>query len=577
MEVLWRLLHSIVRYTAHAVAGSFCPLCRNVKYVTPVKPCFNYNGLDVLRDDKTAEREQNMLIGIPNDTARQALVAATPDTVVKLVKLGYDVCIETGAGAAASYFDDAYRAAGAHVVNAASAWGADIVLALDAPAPDSLSALRSGSTLICRMNPGANPQLVDALAARNITGLAMDAIPRLSRAQSMDVRSSMMNIAGYRAVVEAASAFGRTFGGQVTAAGKTNPARVYVIGVGVAGLAAIGQAVAMGAEVFATDVRADVADQVESLGATFVEIPVKQESADGYARPLTDEEQAQVLDVYAEQAAKSDIVITTAAVPGRAAPLLLTKAAVASMKPGSIVVDMGASELGGNCELSAPGKRVRLNNGVTILGPTDLPASMPAQASQLYGQNIVNFLKLCTPGKDGVLELDLDDDVVRGVTVALDGQVMWPPPPIAVSAAPTKTIVTDSADTEGAADEDAAPDMLDRLAKHWWQVAAAALLCALVLAAPASMTVHFTVFALACVVGFYVITAVEHKLHTPLMSETNAISGIIIVGAIVQMATSANPLVMALSFIAAAIAAINIFGGFLVTARMLKMFEGSSE
>ena len=514
-----------------------------------------------------------VIIGIPNDCARQSLAAATPDTVAKLRKLGYDVCVEAGLGAHAQYFDEAYANAGAQVVDRATAFGADIVLALDLPEARDLDRMRPGSTLICRMNPFGNPDVADDFAARNITALAMDAIPRLSRAQSMDVRSSMMNVGGYRAVIEAAAEFGRTFGGQVTAAGKTNPARVYVIGVGVAGLAAIGQAASMGAEVFATDVRADVADQVESLGATFVEIPVKQESKDGYARPLTEEEQAQVLQVYADQAALSDIVITTAAVPGRAAPLLLTQDAIARMKPGSVVVDMGASELGGNCAVSQPDARVTTSNGVTILGPTDLPGFMPAQASQLYGQNIVNFLKLCTPGKDGMLVLDQEDDVVRGVTVAIDGEGTWPPPPVSVSAAPAQTKAVQA---EGA-DDVLEPDGASAVRKHWWKVLAAAVLAALVVLAPASMTVHFTVFALACVVGFYVITAVEHKLHTPLMSETNAISGIIIIGALLQLAQSQSPIVTAAAFIAAAIAAINIFGGFYVTARMLKMFEGSSE
>ena len=548
-----------------------------------------------------------MIIGIPNDCVRQPLAAATPDTVAKLIKLGYDVRVEAGAGAAASYYDTAYEEAGASVVEREAAFDADIVLALDTPAAVDLDSMHAGAVLICRMNPFGNPEIADDFAARKITALAMDAIPRLSRAQSMDVRSSMMNIGGYRAVIEAASAFGRTFGGQVTAAGKTNPARVYVIGVGVAGLAAIGQAASMGAEVFATDVRADVADQVESLGATFVEIPVKQESANGYARPLTEEEQAQVLQVYADQAAKSDIVITTAAVPGRAAPLLLTEKAVAGMQPGSVVVDMGASPLGGNCALSRPDARVLTENGVIILGPTDLPSTMPAQASQLYGQNIVNFLKLCTPAKDGKLELNQEDDVVRGVTVALDGESTWPPPEISVSA-PAKTDDKDAASKEGEAKKgpslegaaESAPgggikagqgvvaqkdsskalsasSGIGGIARHWWKVLAAAVLATLVLLAPASMTVHFTVFALACVVGFYVITAVEHKLHTPLMSETNAISGIIIVGAILQIALQDNIIVSILAFIAATIAAINIFGGFYVTARMLKMFEGSSE
>ena len=509
-----------------------------------------------------------MIIGIPNE-AGQALVAATPDTVGKLRKLGYEVVVEAGAGLSASYPDAAYEAAGARLASAEEVWAADIVCAVDEPAPGRLALMREGAALVCRMNPAGNGWLLQELADRGITGLAMDAVPRLSRAQSMDVRSSMMNIAGYRAVIEAAGAFGRTFGGQVTAAGKTNPARVYVIGVGVAGLAAIGQAVAMGAEVYATDVRAEVADQVESLGATFVEIPVKQQSKDGYARALTDEEQAQVLAVYAEQVAQSDVVITTAQVPGREPPLLLTAAATRAMRPGSVVVDMGASELGGNCALSKPGKRVVTRGGVVVLGPTDLAASMPAQASQLYGQNIVNFMKLATPGKDGVLVLDQQDDIVRGVTVSLDGQVAWPPPPVSVSAAP--------APAQASAAQPAPEPEKSPVRRHWWKVAAAALLCALVLAAPASMTVHFTVFALACVVGFYVITAVEHKLHTPLMSETNAISGIIIVGAILQIAQAASPVVAVLSFVAAAIAAINIFGGFLVTARMLKMFEGSSE
>ncbi|MBQ9020510.1 MAG: Re/Si-specific NAD(P)(+) transhydrogenase subunit alpha [Eggerthellaceae bacterium] len=533
-----------------------------------------------------------MIIGIPNDCVRQPLAAATPDTVAKLVKLGYDVRVEAGAGAAASYFDAAFEAAGATVVNRESALDADIVLALDTPAAADLDHMHAGSVLICRMNPFGQPDIADDFAKRKITALAMDAIPRLSRAQSMDVRSSMMNIGGYRAVIEAASAFGRTFGGQVTAAGKTKPARVYVIGVGVAGLAAIGQAASMGAEVFATDVRADVADQVESLGATFVEIPVKQESANGYARPLTEEEQAQVLQVYADQAAKSDIVITTAAVPGRAAPLLLSEEAVAGMQPGSVIVDMGASSLGGNCALSRPDARVLTENGVIILGPTDLPATMPAQASQLYGQNIVNFLKLCTPAKDGKLELNQEDDVVRGVTVALDGTSTWPPPEISVSA-PSQKTASEAGGAKGEPDADASGNVdaalkggeakmgqvaqASPVRKYWWKVLAAAVLAALVLLAPASMTVHFTVFALACVVGFYVITAVEHKLHTPLMSETNAISGIIIVGAILQMALQGNVLVSILSFIAASIAAINIFGGFYVTARMLKMFEGSSE
>ena len=525
-----------------------------------------------------------MIIGIPREAEGQPLVAATPETAAKLRKLGYEVVIQTGAGERAHYYDAAYEAQGVRIVSAEEAWGADVVLHLDYPEPSELDRIRKGATLICRMNPQGEPHRVEDLARRNITGLAMDAIPRLSRAQSMDVRSSMMSIAGYRAVIVAAEAFERTFAGQVTAAGKTRPARVYVIGVGVAGLAAIGQASAMGAEVFATDVRSTVADEVKSLGATFVEIPVKQQSADGYARPLTEDEQRQVLAVYAEQAAASDVVITTAQVPGRAAPLLLTADAVAAMKPGSVVVDMGASELGGNCALSEPERTVVTEGGVTILGPTNLPASMATQASQLYGQNLVNFLKLATPKRDGKLSLDLDDAIVRGVTVAADGQIMWPPPPVSVSAAKPAAAVAEKAAGEsvGVASDAAVAAAAtgagkSLFAKWWWKALLALIAVALVVGAPEAMAAHFVVFALACVVGFYVITGVSHSLHTPLMSVTNAISGIIIVGAILQVASTDNPVIFALSCVAMAIAAINVFGGFSVTNRMLKMFDKSSE
>ncbi len=519
-----------------------------------------------------------MLIGIPKEAEGQALVSAAPDGAAKLAKLGYDVCIESGAGVLASYNDYAYdnEEVGAKVVSREEAWAADIVLHLDMPSDEELGLMKEGATLICRMNPFGNPDVADKLAARKITGLAMDAIPRISRAQSMDVRSSMMNIGGYRAVIEAANVFGRTFGGQVTAAGKSRPARVYVIGVGVAGLAAIGQARAMGAEVFATDVRADVADQVESLGATFVEIPVKQESADGYAKPLTEEEQQLVLQVYAEQAALSDIVITTAAVPGRKAPLLVTADAVAGMRSGSVIVDMGASALGGNCELSRVGEIVHTDNGVAIVGYDDLPSRLPRYASQLYGQNIVNFLKLATPEKDGQLQLNMDDEVQRGVTVTLGCENMWPPPAVKVSAAPKKEPEPEKPEPEF--------DLISGTGKEermirgmWWKATLGVIAAALVVAAPESMTGHFFVFVLACVIGFYVITSVTHTLHTPLMSVTNAVSGIIVVGAVLQIAATDNIAVIVMAFIAIAIASINIFGGFLVTNRMLKMFERSSK
>ena len=512
-----------------------------------------------------------MRIGIPKEPYEaQTLVSASPDTVGKLMKLGYDVCVESGAGVAASYFDDAYEAVGASIVSKEEAWGSDIVTCLDMPTDVELALMKRGSVLIARLSPWGNDELINRFHEMGITALAMDAVPRISRAQALDVRSSMMNVAGYRAVIEAANEFGRTFTGQVTAAGKTQPAKVYVIGVGVAGLAAIGTAGSMGAQVSATDVRPEVADQVESLGGTFVEIPVKQQSSDGYAKALDEEQQKLTLAVYTEQAAANDIVITTAAVPGRPAPLLITAEAVAGMKPGSIVVDMGASPLGGNCELSKPGEVVVTENGVKVIGYTDLPSRMPGQASQLFGQNIVNFLKLATPAKDGVLSLDMDDEVQRGVAVTLDGDIMWPPPPVKVSAAPAAPAAAEAAEPEPEPEKSA-------FQKHWWKVLLGILAVALIVGAPPAMANHFIVFMLACVVGFYVITNVTHSLHTPLMSETNAISGIIIAGALLQVVNFDNPVVVVLAFVAMTIASINIFGGFLVTDRMLKMFERSSE
>ncbi len=519
-----------------------------------------------------------MKIGIPKEPRQgQTLVAASPDTVGKLIKLGYDVCVESGAGERADYFDDQYADAGARIVPAEQAWGADIVVCLDTPPAEQLALVKRGATLIARMNPWGNDQLVATFEDMGITALAMDAVPRISRAQSLDVRSSMMNVAGYRAVIEAANEFGRTFTGQVTAAGKTQPAKVYVIGVGVAGLAAIGTAGSMGAVVSATDVRPEVADQVESLGGTFVEIPVKQESADGYAKALDEEQQKLTLAVYTEQAAKNDIVITTAQVPGRPAPLLITAEAVAGMKPGSVIVDMGASALGGNCELSRAGEVVRTDNGVTIIGYDDLPSRMPGQASQLFGQNIVNFLKLATPGKDGQLALNMDDEVQRGVTVTLDGEGMWPPPEVKVSAAPKKDEPAKAQQGEESTEASDAGAGKRGVGGLWWKVLLGVAAVALIVAAPEAMAGHFFVFVLACVIGFYVITGVSHTLHTPLMSVTNAISGIIIVGALLQAASAGDVAVLAMATIATIIAAINIFGGFLVTHRMLKMFERSSE
>lgn len=521
-----------------------------------------------------------MLIGVPKEPhERQTIVAATPDTAAKLIKLGFDVCVEAGAGTRASYPDAQYEQAGARITNAEEVWGADIVICLDVPPASALDQMKPGAILISRLNPGANPELLEGLKARNITALSMDAVPRISRAQSMDVRSSMANVGGYRAVIEAASAFGRLLAGQVTAAGKINPAQVYVIGAGVAGLAAIGIANSMGAVVSATDVRSDVADQVESLGATFVEIPVKQESSDGYAKEMTQDQQDLVLQVYANQAAKSDIIITTAQIPGRPSPLLLTKEAVLGMKPGSVIVDMGASAKGSNCELTEPGKVITTENGVTIIGYEDLPSRLPGQASQLYGQNIVNFFKLATPEKQGQLVLNQDDEVIRGVTVVLDGAITWPPPPTKVSATPKpKPAEATGAETADAAASATQAGSTPQPAwkRWWWKIALGVVAVSLIWLAPLEMANHFVVFACACVIGFYVITNVTHTLHTPLMSVTNAISGIIILGALLQIGSD-NILITILSFIAIVIASINIFGGFLVTHRMLKMFQRSTE
>lgn len=510
-----------------------------------------------------------MRIGVPRESGDQTLVAATPDTAGKLIKLGYEVVVEHDAGARASFPDSLYESAGARIVSTEEAWAADIVTALDAPGPDRLDLMKHGATLIARMAPGRNPDILEALSSRGITGLAMDMVPRISRAQSMDVLSSLANVAGYRAVIEAAHHFGRLFSGQVTAAGKVAPANVYVIGAGVAGLAAIGTANSMGAIVRATDVRPETAEQVESMGADFVAIPVaSQESTDGYAKEMGQEQAAAAEKLYAEQAAVADIIITTAAIPGRRSPVLLTEEAVAGMKPGSVVVDMGAAN-GGNVVGSRPDEVVVTANGVTIIGYAELAARLPGQSSQLYGQNIFNFFKLTTPDKDGLLHLDLDDEIVRQMLVTLDDQVMFPPPPVKVSAAPAPAPAPAQAEVAPEA-----PKEKSWIAKHWWKLAAGALFIWLILSAPPGSTTHFMVFALAVVIGFYVITAVTHALHTPLMSVTNAISGIIVVGALLQVGSD-NVAVQILSFIAIAVASINIFGGFLVTERMLKMFHRS--
>lgn len=512
-----------------------------------------------------------MRIGVPSQGPEQPLVAATPDTVAKLKTLGYDVVVETGAGALSRYPDYQYEEAGATIVDRAAALGADIVLALDEPTGGDIDGFHPETVVISRLAPGRHPDLVEELAKRGVTALAMDTVPRISRAQAMDVLSSQANVAGYRAVIEAANEFGRLFTGQVTAAGKMPPAKVYVIGAGVAGLAAIGTANSMGAEVFATDVRPEVAEQVESMGARFVPLPeIKQESSDGYARALTKEELQAANTVYAKQSAESDIIITTANIPGRTSPILLDDAAIAAMKPGTVIVDMAAGN-GGNTTQTVAGQRVVTPNGVIVIGWTDLAGRLPTQSSQLYAQNIVNLLKLMTPGKDGQLVMDMEDEIVRTITVTLKGDILFPPPPITVSAAAPSAAEDPLVVAQRAADEERAAAKKKRF-RTLGSFSAALLGIALVLATPASALDHYVVFALAVVVGFYVITGVSHSLHTPLMSVTNAISGIILVGAITQIG-SENMAGTILSFVAIMLASINIFGGFRVTDRMLNMFQ----
>lgn len=503
-------------------------------------------------------------IGIVSEQMGEARVAATPLTVASIIALGYEVVVESGAGAAASFPDSAFAAAGATVVDSAEAWASSIVLKVNAPTDAEIARLSDGATIVGLLSPALRPDLVEALATRGITALAMDAVPRISRAQSMDVLSSMANIAGYRAVVEAAHEFGRFFTGQVTAAGKVPPAKVLVAGAGIAGLAAIGAASSLGAIVRATDPRPEVADQVASIGGEYIPVDVAiEKSTDGYAKATSEAYDRRAAEIYTEQAADVDIIITTALIPGRPAPRLITASDVSGMKPGSVIVDMAAAQ-GGNVEGSVAGERLVTDNGVIILGYTDLPGRLPQQASQLFSTNLVNLLKLLTPGKDGNLVLDFDDVVQRTVTVVRDGEVTWPPPPVRVSAAPQKAPVEASV---------AAPKKTLSVGARTGLVvggiAALFLICAF---APPPLPYHFLVLTLAIVVGFYVIGNVAHALHTPLMSVTNAISGIIIVGAMVQIAAS-NLTVQILAAVAVLLASINIFGGFAVTRRMLAMFQ----
>ncbi|SDX07859.1 NAD(P) transhydrogenase subunit alpha [Albimonas donghaensis] len=523
-----------------------------------------------------------MKIGAPKEIfAGEKRVALTPESAKRLQKLGYECLVEAGAGEAASLTDEAYRDAGVTVVgSAAELWDqADIIVKVRGPEESEVEAAPEGKLLISFIWPAQNPELLDKLNAKKLTVIAMDMVPRISRAQKMDALSSMANIGGYRAVVEAANNFGRFFTGQITAAGKVPPAKVMVIGAGVAGLAAIGAAQALGAVVRAFDVRPEVAEQIESMGAEFLFLDF-EDSQDGagtggYAAPSSPEFREKQLELFRAQAPEVDIVITTALIPGRPAPKLWLEDMVAMMKPGSVVVDL-AAERGGNCDLTVPDEKIVSENGVTVIGYTDFPSRMATQSSNLYGTNIAHMLFDLTPEKDGQPNVDMEDDVIRGATVVHGGEITFPPPPPkvkAIAAAAPKEKVKEPTAEEKRAAETAAFKKQTKSQVTLLAVGAA-LLLGVGLVAPASFMQHFIVFVLSVFVGFQVIWGVAHSLHTPLMAVTNAISSIIILGALMQIG-SGSWLVILLSALSIFMAGINIFGGFLVTRRMLAMFQKS--
>lgn len=509
-----------------------------------------------------------MRIGVPKEVfAGERRVATTPEAAQQLQKLGYTVAIESGAGDAAKLRDQDYRDAGVDIVESAEAlWkGADIILKVRAPEEHEIGWLKAGQTLISFLAPAQNPELLQQLADKNITALAMESIPRLSRSQKMDALSSMANIGGYRAIVEAAQHFGRFFTGQITAAGKVPPAKVLVIGAGVAGLAAIGTAKSMGAIVRAFDTRPEVKEQVESMDAEFLMLEFEEDGSGdgGYAKTMSKEFIDAEMALFAQQAEEVDIIVTTALIPGKPAPELITEDMVKSMREGSVIVDLAAA-MGGNCKLCEADKVV-VKHGVTIIGYTDLPSRLPTQSSQLYATNLRHLLSDMTPDKNGEPVVNFDDDVIRGATVVKDGDITFPPPPIQVSAAPKPK-------PEPAVSEPVADKPPSKI-KPWLPFIIGGLaLWGLGSVAPPSFTAHFTVFVLACFVGYMVIWNVTPSLHTPLMSVTNAISSIIIIGALLQI-SAPDPWVMWLAAIAVLITSINICGGFAVTQRMLDMFR----
>jgi len=509
-----------------------------------------------------------MRIGVPRERyAGEKRVATTPDVASQLIKLGFDIAVESDAGAAANFSDASYEAAGCTIDTMDGIWSnSDIILKVRGPEDDEADRLKSGQTLISFLWPAQNPELLKKLTERGVTAMAMDSVPRISRAQKVDALSSMANIAGYRAVVEAAQHFGRFFTGQITAAGKVMPAKVLVIGAGVAGLAAIGAAKSMGAIVRSFDTRPEVKEQIESMDAEFLMLDFEDEDGSGeggYAKVMSDEFIAAEMALFAEQAKDVDIVITTALIPGRPAPKLWTAEMVESMKDGSVIVDL-AAEQGGNCELTEPGEVV-IHHGVTLIGYTDMPSRLAAQSSQLYATNLRHLLTDLTPEKDGQINVDMEDEVFRGATVCKDGETTWPPPAPTLSAAPAKAKPAPAPVVKEEKKKSVAGPIIG-------MVIAGLALLGLGAVAPASFMAHFTVFVLACFVGYMVIWNVTAALHTPLMSVTNAISSIIVIGALLQI-SSETELIKWIAVATVAITSVNIFGGFAVTRRMLEMFR----
>jgi len=522
-------------------------------------------------------------IGAPKEIFEgEARVAMTPDSALQLQKLGHECFIETGAGVRAGFTDEAYEAANVTVIKTAAALfkEVDFVIKVRPPSDTEVKRLKPGQTLISFFYPAQNEELLKAAEKTGANVIAMDMVPRISRAQKMDALSSMANIAGYRAVLEAGNNFGRFFTGQVTAAGKVPPAKVLVVGAGVAGLAAIGASTSLGAITYAFDVRPEVAEQIESMGAEFVYLDFEEAAKDGaetggYAAPSSPEFREAQLAKFRELAPDIDIVITTALIPGRDAPVLWTKDMVEAMKPGSVIVDL-AAERGGNCELTVPDQKIVSDNGVTIVGYTDFPSRMATQSSTLYSTNIRHMMTDLTPEKDGVVVHDMEDDVIRGATVAYQGEITFPPPKpkvAAIAAQKPKEKAKELTPEEKRAAEVAEFKKQTRNQVTLLAVGAIVLL-GVGLVAPASFMQHFIVFVLSCFVGFQVIWNVSHSLHTPLMAVTNAISSIIILGALLQIG-SGSWLVILLAALSVFMAGINIFGGFMVTRRMLAMFQKS--